>query len=317
MKEDIYNFSKQFSFLPKIENEERWGNYQKYVLAGVGGSHLQGDFFLSLFPSFPLFLHQNYGLPAFSLENTGVIIASYSGNTEETIDAYNTATAKGMPVIIISKGGKLLEIAKEKKLPYIELPQNNVQPRLGLGYSFKALLTALRFEEVDFVELAKKLEKRKEELEKEGEKLASHVKNNIPIIYASQKNSVLANIWKINFNETAKIPSFYNIFPEVNHNEMTGFDTITTTKQLSEKMSFLLLRDKEDDVRIQKRMDALKVVLQKRKFDIFEVEIAGESRREKLFSSLLMSAFTSYYTALFYNVNPDGVPMIEEFKKII
>jgi glucose/mannose-6-phosphate isomerase len=318
MKEDIYNFHKQLLFNPETQNEEKWGAYQNYLLAGMGGSHLQGDILLSLFDNASLSIYSDYGLPIIKKE-TGVVVASYSGNTEEAIDNFNNAVSNELSVVAISKGGKLLELAKERSLPYIELPQNDTQPRMGAGYTISALLKVMGMkEEKERVErAADKLEKRKDLLLEQGKKMSFLIEGKVPIIYSSEKNSVVAKIWKINFNEGSKIPSFYNTIPELNHNEMNGFDINSFTKELSEKMMFFLLCDKKDHPRNQKRISVLKSVLEKRNFLVLKVEMEGEERVEKIFSSIILSGWIAYYLAEVYNNDPSVVPMVEEFKKMI
>ncbi len=319
IKEDIDNFPDQFGFSPEIKNEEKWGSFKKYVLLGMGGSHLQGDVLKAVFPDFPLYLHRDYGLPEVDFSGTGIIAASYSGNTEEVLDSFNLAFEKNIPLSVITKGGRLLEMAKKRQVPYIELPQNGIQPRVALGYSFKALLKMIRVEgqEGETEMLADSLKERQIEIKEESKKISLEMREVVPVVYASSRNSVVASVWKINFNETSKIPAFYNLIPELNHNEMTGFDKTLATESLSEKMKFIFLVDKEDDSRNQKRMKALKKILEERGFGIIEIEIRGSSRMEKVFSSVLLSAWTSYYLAEVYNTDPNGVPMVEEFKRMI
>ncbi len=315
MKDDIYNFHKQLLFPFEIENKEKWGSYNSYLLAGMGGSHLQGEILLSIYKDAPLFIHSNYGIPKVG-NDTGVIVASYSGNTEEAIDSFKEAISSGLDIAVISKGGKLIELAKEHALPYIELPKGDTQPRMGVGYTFSALLKIMEAKK-EMGENADALEKRKEELMEKGKEISSLLKGKIPIVYSSERNGVLAKIWKINFNEGPKIPSFYNTIPELNHNEMTGFDVNPLTEKLSEKMMLLLLCDKEDHPRNQKRMDVLKDVLEKRNFLVKKIEIDGEKRAERIFSSVLLSAWTACYLSEMYNNDPNVVPMVEEFKKMI
>ncbi len=315
MKDDIYNFPKQLLFSPEIINKEKWGIYDNYLLTGMGGSHLQAEVLISIYKDLPLSIYSDYGLPNIK-ENTGVIIASYSGNTEEAIDNLNMAISLGLDVSVISKGGRLIELAKENSLPYIKIPDGDVQPRMGTGYAVKAVLKIMNKEE-EIEELVECLEKRKDLLMSHGEEIAVLLKGKVPIIYSSTRNLTVSKIWKINFNEGPKIPSFYNIVPELNHNEMTGFDTNPSTKELSEKMIFILLKDNEDDSRNQRRMDVLKDVLEKRNFPVFEINMEGEKREEKIFSSIILSAWTAYYLAEIYNNNPNVVPMVEEFKKSI
>ncbi len=315
MREDIYNFPKQLLFSPIIENKEKWKNFENYLLAGMGGSHLQGDIFLSIFKETQLTIHSDYKLPRVS-QNTGIITASYSGNTEEVVDVFKESVSSETFVSVIAKEGYLIEEAKRKNIPYIQLPQENIQPRVAIGYSFKALLEMMGIKK-DFEKVVKSLFSRMDDLEKEGEKIASLSEGKIPIIYSSNRNCALSKIWKINFNETAKIPSFYNTVPELNHNEMTGFDVSSLTKKISENMIFILLTDKEDNPRNQKRMSVLKKVLEKREFEVLELPVEGDQREEKVFSSIILSMWSSYYGASLYNNDPREVPMVEEFKKMI
>ncbi len=318
MKDDIYNFSQQFLFPAEIENKEKWGSYNNYLLTGMGGSHLQGEILLSIFNDIPLSVYSDYGLPNIK-KDTGVIVASYSGNTEEAIDNLNTALSLNIDVSVISKGGKLIEIAKEKSLPYIKLPDGDVQPRMGTGYAVKAVLEMMKKEKEkkEIEEVVECLEERKDLLLAQGKEITSLINGKVPIIYSSNRNLIASKVWKINFNEGPKIPSFYNTIPELNHNEMTGFDTNSFTKELSEKMVFFLLTDDEDDIRNQKRMKVLKIILEKNEFSVFEVKMEGIKRAEKIFSSIILSAWTAYFIAEIYNNDPNSVPMVEEFKKII
>ncbi len=320
MEKDIQNFSKQFEFSPEIKNKEKWGGFQDYFLSGMGGSHLQGNVFKAIYPDFPLFLHQNYGLPLFhNGEKTGFVIASYSGNTEEVIDVYNKALSEGLSVIVISKGGHLLADAKKKELPHIELPQDEIEPRIAIGYSYKALSKAVGVEKVEkeAENTVDDLMNEQPKLKQKAEELVSLLENKIPIVYATERNRILASMWKINFNETTKIPSFYNVIPELNHNEMTGFDVNSSTKELSEKMVFVLLKDSDDYSKNRKRTEALKKVLRERDLQIIEVEVEGKSRTEKVFKTILLSEWTSYLMAGFYGTNYKNSPMIENFKGMI
>ncbi|MFA5937162.1 MAG: SIS domain-containing protein, partial [Candidatus Paceibacterota bacterium] len=150
-----------------------------------------------------------------------------------------------------------------------------------------------------------------------GKTLAQKIKNYVPIVYASSRNLSLVYNWKIKLNETGKIPAFYNVLPELNHNEMTGFDVKDSTEELSNKFYFLILKDKEDNSKILKRIDVLEKLYKDRNLEVETIEIKGENIWEKIFSSLLLADWTAYYTALEYKQDPEQVPMVEEFKKLI
>jgi len=218
---------------------------------------------------------------------------------------------------VISAGWRLLEIAKHDKLPHIELPDTGIQPRMATGFSFLALLALMRKknELAEARTLAGALTPA--EYEEAGKALAERIRGKVPIIYASRRNRGLSYNWKIKFNETGKIPAFANVLPELNHNEMTGFDVGDSTRALSEKFHFIFLRDSADNEKIQKRMDVLGKLYRDRGLPVEEVAVAGDTPYLKIFSSLILADWTAFYTGEAYGVETDAVPMVEEFKKAI
>lgn len=319
MREAILNFNKQFEFEPVIENAKKL-QLNKFIVGGMGGSHLAADLLKIWRPELDLIIHSDYGLPAISdeeLKSRLYIASSYSGNTEEVIEGLTQALAKGMPVLIISVGGKIIETAKAKTLPYILLPNTKIQPRAATGYSFLALLKAMGEEEALKVaqQISKTLDPKK--LESQGKEIAEKLHGFVPIIYASAKNTAIAQNWKIKFNENGKIPAFYNVLPELNHNEMTGFDAQGKTRPLSEKFYFIFLEDKSDHPQIQKRMRVLQKLYSDRGLRVQTIDISNEDIFLKIFSSLILGDWASYYAALKYGIDPEPVPMVEEFKKLI
>ena len=244
MHEAIKNLPKQFLFKPEIKNQNKLSTYRWYIVIGMGGSHLAADLLKMVNPYLPLLIHKNYGLPKVPdeiLKNCLFIASSYSGNTEEVLDSYQQAKKKNIPLAAISIGGKLLKQAQIDGIPYIQLPDTGIQPRSSLGFTLKALLTLMKQNEllIEINNLSKTLFP--EKIEKNGRGLAKKIYGSVPIIYSSETNEPIAYNWKIKFNETGKIPSFHNVFPELNHNEMTGFDVKIKTKKLSEKLYFILL----------------------------------------------------------------------------
>jgi glucose/mannose-6-phosphate isomerase len=320
MYEIIKNFNKQFEYQPQIEVSLSLEGVKNFIAVGMGGSHLAADILNSCDPSFSILIHKNYGLPPLpeeTLKQSLIILNSYSGDTEEVIDSFYLALEKKLKMVSITYNGKLLELSKEHNIPFIKLPEPKVQPRLALGFHTKALLKILNKEKElrEISELVYLL--KPEELEEKGRELSQKIKNKIPIIYASEKNQAIAYIWKIKFNETSKIPAFYNVFPELNHNEMTSFDVKETTKNLSQNFVFLILFDEEDHPKIQKRMKILKNLYEERNLKVEILKLEGQNRFHKIFSSLILADWTSFYLAKEYGVEPEEVPMVEEFKKLM
>ncbi|TSC78975.1 MAG: glucose/mannose-6-phosphate isomerase [Parcubacteria group bacterium Gr01-1014_33] len=318
MSDAIKNFPKQFEFEPVIVKGEKLGRYEGFIVAGMGGSHWAADLLKIWNPASDITIHSDYGFPAYiKSERTSqmlFIASSYSGNTEETLDSLEHAREKGMAVAAITVGGKLLEIAKKDSLPYVQIPDTGIQPRSALGFSMIGLLALM-----GKTETIQKLHSLSDTLdagglEKEGKALADRLNGYIPLIYSSATNKAIAYNWKIKCNETGKIPAFCNVFPELNHNEMNGFDVTPATKTLSEKFYYILLKDAGDHPQVQKRMEVLDGLYRDRRIRGESIELKGAAIFEKIFSSLILADWASFYTAENYGLESEQVPMVEEFK---
>jgi glucose/mannose-6-phosphate isomerase len=320
MEQAIKDFNKQFEWKPVVQNAGALKRQKRVVLGGMGGSHLAAGLFQSLRPEVPFFIHRDYGLPVLlktDMEESLFIASSFSGNTEEAIDFAEKARAGRLPLAIIAKGGKLLEFAQKHALPHVVLPPTKIQPRSGLGIQILAL-AALIGDKKLLDELGACVQTlRPEEFEEKGKALAGALRGEVPVIYASAKNQALAYNWKIKLNETGKIPAFYNVFPELNHNEMTGFDAISTTEGLSRKFHFLFLADDAGHIQIQKRMQVTRKLYEERGLSVTEVALQGDSPLEKIFTSLLIADWTALHLSRIYGTEAEQVPMVEEFKRLI
>ena len=321
MLDKIRNFPKQFDFEPVIGNVGALKQAESFVVLGMGGSNLTASLIQTVDPFLDLICHRDYGLPALkdaTLRNNLIIASSYSGNTEEILDGFNAALVKGLDVAVIAKGGKLLDLAKQNSAPFVELPSTDVQPRISAGFQLMALLKLMGKEEE--LKKARLLSRtiNANELEKEGERLAGLLSGKIPVVYSSLKNLPLARNWKIKFNETAKIPAFFNVFPELNHNEMTGFDAASAAKALSEYFYFIFLEDdSEANPRVLRRMSVLRELYTQRGLPVEQIKIADNNTWEKIFNTVLIADFAAYFLAKHYDVDPEQVPMVEEFKRMI
>ncbi|MEO8637299.1 MAG: SIS domain-containing protein [Candidatus Taylorbacteria bacterium] len=320
MEEAIQKFAKQFTFEPEIVNAESLKLARKFLVCGLGGSHLAVGLLKMREPSMDIFIHRDYGLPGLldaDLKERFCIASSYSGNTEETLDFAEKAFEKGLQIAVIATGGKLIDFAKKHELPYIVIPSTGIQPRMALGYALKSLVKLMGREALndELTSLSRIL--KPESLRKSGEELALSFEGKVPVIYTSNSNKEIAYNWKIKFNETGKIPAFFNVFPELNHNEMTGFDVIPSTKELSSKFHFFFIEDASDHPNILKRMKICRELFEKRGLPVTMMVLAGSATFEKVFNSLTLADWTAYYTALHYGAEPEQVPMVEEFKKMM
>jgi len=159
------------------------------------------------------------------------------------------------------------------------------------------------------------------ELEAQGKEIAEWLKDKVPVIYSSTRFAPVAYNWKIKFNETGKIPAFYNTFPELNHNEMNGFDAKEESRHLSERFAFIFLKHDTDHPRVQVRMEVLEEQYKERGFPVKALLMSADDKEqhvfEDIFTSLLIADWTAVHTAEFYGLESEQVPMIEEFKKRI
>jgi len=297
------------------------GDFRNVVVCGIGGSALPVNVLNTIVKSsVPVSVHRDYGLPAEANGNSLVICISYSGNTEETISALEEATQRNLKTVCIATGGKVEEICKKTNTPLVKIP-SGIQPRSATGYIFSVLGKILSNSGIikdisaEILQAVDKLNSVNSSLEKDGKKLANKLVKKIPIVYASNNFKALARIWKIKFNENSKIPAFHNYFPELNHNEMVGY---TGLKKLGAKNLFvIILQDSTDHPRIIKRIKLTSNLIKKSGGKVEVLNIKDGSPTFKIFSSLLLGDWTSYYLALNKKIDPTPVDMVEEFKKLM
>lgn len=316
--EAIQQFSKQFEYEPVIENGGGFEpqKYGRFIFCGMGGSVLAPDLLRIVNPALDIIVHRDYGLPTLSdevLKNCLIVINSYSGNTEETLSAFNLGVKKNLPMAVITTGGELLKLAQEKGTPYIQMPNMGIEPRMALGLNLRALLKIIgdanRTEELSSLSV----ELSPSDYESAGQSLSGKIKNSIPLVYSSRSNGPIAYAWKVIMNETAKVPAFSNVFPELNHNEMVGFEL----PNLSRNFCFVFLKDNDGNQKITKRMEVTANLLEERQLAVSNIELSGKNIFHKIFSSIITAHWTAYYLSQLSGTHPDGVPMVEKFKELI
>lgn len=286
------------------------GEIRNIVVCGMGGSAIGGDLLKAYMnsSSVPVHVNRDYKVPGFVNDKTLVFAVSYSGNTEETLSSYYDAHQKKAKIVGISSGGKLAEECSR----LIKIPAG-MQPRAALGYLFfpmlgvihNANLAKVRNEDLnEMFDLLKKSEKPMAE----AEALAKKLKEKIPLIYSSEQLYPVAMRWKTQINENAKMAAFWNVFPEMNHNEIAAYQSMDS------KYAPVFIRDKNDNERVKKRMDICKGIMEKR-MPVNEVYTQGNSLLARMFSTIHLGDFLSYNLALWNRVDPNPVYIIEDMKK--
>ena len=331
MRNLILNFPKQAEEAVAIGNAAKikikTKNIEQIVVSGLGGSAIGGDLIRAYCAdkcSVPVIVNRHYYFPEFVGKNTLVIISSYSGNTEETTASYNDAVKRKAKIFCITSGGEVERMAKKHKHPYIKIP-GGFPPRAALGYSFFPTLIALS--KLGFIKDQKKEIKETlallnelsarysnhDSADNRALNLAKTVQGKLPLIYsAADKFDTVNTRWRGQITENAKTLAFGHLFPELNHNEIVGWEVL---KDLMKKMHVIILRDKEDYKRIQLRMDVTKGIIGGLADGITEVHSEGKSLLARMFSLLYLADWLSFYLAMLNGVDPSPVKKIDFLKE--
>ncbi len=319
MEEQVLHFTDQFAWKPECVRAERLPEKSSSIIVcGMGGSHLGARLLFRHDPTLPLTVHSDYGLPRESEERlrTALIVASsYSGETEETLDAARAAVEAGLAVAVVTTGGALAQYAEEHTLPLILIPKNTVEPRMAVGAFMLALARLMRRTDLEEHIRAVGVNLDVQKGKTGGEDIAKNLVGSIPLIYTSTLNAPLAYFWKIAFNETSKVPAFYNVFPEVCHNELSGFDNTASEHPLASRLHVLFLKDSDDHPRINKRMHLMQKLIAARNISTMDIKIMGTSGLEKALNGILLGVWTALALAKEYQAPDAATPLITEFKR--
>jgi glucose/mannose-6-phosphate isomerase len=289
------------------------GPFENIAILGMGGSAAPGEFLASYADlPIPLIICREYELPKIIKAKSLVFAISYSGNTEETVLTFREARRRGAKLVAIASGGKLEEIATREGVPFVKLP-SGIQPRAAIAYLFFPILSVLHNAKIlPFPEDAVKemiVALRNPNYLERAKALAEKLVDKIPLIYSSQRFKAVAYKWKINFNENSKMHAFYNVIPELNHNEMVGF------AKLSANYYVVFLQDEEDLPRVKERIKFTKNIVASKGVDTTLIEVTGNSHLSRMFSAVHLGNLVSYYLADLRGVDPEPVDIVEDFKK--
>jgi len=307
--------------------EVKPSSVKNIVLAGMGGSAIGGDLarsYLAEDLKIPFLICRNYTLPDFVGPDSLVIASSYSGNTEETIEVYQQAKDAGATLLAITTGGKLAEKADADGTPLIKIPPG-LPPRAALGYSFVPLLVSLWRMKLapdrcmDFFGgehiLKQGVEEYKVEVplsENLAKEIATKLHRKLPIIYSATDHfDAVAARFKGQLCENSKMLSFFNFFPEFNHNELVGWNKLY---DLQPHLAVVILRDEDDHHRIRRRMELVKGIVEDLQVPVYELESKGSCLLERIFSLIQLGDFISFYLAILNEVDPTPVRVIDYLK---
>jgi len=296
------------------------------LVCGMGGSGISGDFAQVVAGGVGVDVraHKDYGLPAWVGSIRPLILAvSYSGNTAETLSAVDAARVLGLDVAVISTGGELARIAAAEGYPALLVPAG-LQPRAALGYLVGAALvmvasaTSLSNPAAMLVETAQATA---DLLGTEGSgrgheqarAIAGALESRTAVIWGSAgPTEVAAQRWAKQLNENAKTPAYWSTMPELNHNELVGWDS--TRRELYGSAGIVLLRDEGERQEVSRRFDLTVELVRESAPIIGEVWTVGESVLARAATASVIGDLVSVYVAEAAGIDPVPVDVITELK---
>lgn len=315
-KKYIEGFTRQLGDALKIgqslDLDRPGSDIRNIVISGMGGSGIGANLVESLtfgrIP-IPITVCKNYNIPQFVSPHTLFIACSYSGNTEETVAALNKALLKRAQVLAVSSGGKLLDICKEYNLYYIQLPAGTASPRAMLAYNLLALLYVLYHTNLIGAAFIKETENAIEFLDRgekgiqsEAEIIAKKLKGKLPVIYCDSRLYAMALRFQQQLNENAKQMAHINTFPEMNHNELSGWKF---PEALMPILQPVFMYSDHDHERVEKRMEICRDIFEKKSNPIIDIIGEGASLLEQYFYLIHLTDWVSYYLSKENGVDPD------------
>ncbi len=309
----------------RVDPGDPIGDARALVIIGMGGSAIAGDLLAALAgPSspVPVLVSRSYTLPRYVDERVTVVVSSYSGNTEESLSAMEDAAARGARILCIASGGALAERARSEGLPLYELP-GGMQPRAALGYSLSTLLTLA--EQLGVLSIgAEAWEEAASILDEQGKKFAAaegnpaldvahQLRDRMPFVYGG--NGIMAPVvtrWCCQIEENAKVLAHGNVLPEMNHNEIVGWEA---PAELHDRVVVVALRDRMDHPRVVRRFNLTRSLVTEKAAGWIDLESRGASDLARMLSLIQYGDWTSLYLALIRGIDPTPVRLIDRLKQ--
>ena len=294
---------------------------RQVVIAGMGGSGIVGNLVASLLQDelkVPVLTVKSYQIPAFVGEHTLFVALSFSGNSEETIESLQKALKAGAHCTVITSGGKLEEVAQQNQLDIFKVPGESNSNRANIGYFSVSLLFLLHKKELissSFVNqlenLIQLLDQEENEIEAKAKKIGNGIKGYLPIIYSDSRLTPVAIRFQQQINENGKHLAHVNEFPEMNHNEIVGWEH---PEQVLEDSKVFFLKTDFDHPRVRERFKICRETFSQKATNVIELEAKGKSLLEQYFYLIHLTDWVSFFLALANDADPFPVKAIENLK---
>jgi glucose/mannose-6-phosphate isomerase len=291
----------------------------------MGGSGIAGDVLTAVAAPFmpvPVTVVKGYVPPDYVGTGSLVFAMSFSGDTEETLEAAAAAYESGASLVVVAGGGALERLAGEWDVPVVPVPAGIPQPRAALGAM--AIPPLVLLEQIGLFpgalqwvdQAVDQLRSRRDELVRPGsvaEQLARLIGRTIPLIHSAQDLGAAAALrWKAQINENAKCPAFFNVYPELCHNELAGWGQHgDATRQL---ITLVNLRHDAEHPQVSRRFDLVAEVLREVVAEVVEVRASGEGDLAQLFDLALIGDFVSLHLAGNEGIDPGPIPVLVDLK---
>jgi glucose/mannose-6-phosphate isomerase len=294
------------------------------IVAGMGGSAIGGRLAVAALgdrASRSISSARDYALPAWTSCDTTVLCASYSGNTEETLACFEAAGALGARRVALTTGGSLAEAARAEDVPVIPMPAG-LQPRAAVGYMTVGALEVAALcgaapsvrSEVDVA--AAHAEQLAAEWGPESpddspaKALARDLQGTVPLVAGAGLTGAVAYRWKCQFNENSKIHAFSHELPELDHNEVVGWESAAEHG----RFSAVFLQDSDLHPRVRQRVALTRDLIAPTAAGTHMVESRGLSALDRVVSLVLLGDLVSLYLAVLRGVDPTPVAVLERLK---
>lgn len=320
MKSLVQNFTNQLREAKKIADAaviSESSGIQNIVLTGLGGSGIGASIVSELVADYskvPVTIVKDYFLPAFVNQNTLVIASSYSGNTEETLSSLQDAMAKKAQIVVITSGGKVLELAKQNQFDFIEIPGGQ-PPRSCIGYSLVQLIKIFVTKGFADKKLLSDLEKgialldtESESIKKESQSIAGKLNGKLPIIYSLGSCEGTVVRFRQQINENSKMLCWHHTLPEMNHNELVGWT------ERNENLVVITFHTSFDYDRTKKRYQVCKPIFEKYSSGVIDISAKGESKLEQFLYLIHIGDWISCDIADLRGIDPVEVKVIDHLK---
>ena len=297
------------------------------VVAGMGGSAAAADLVAACAADrveVPIVVHRGYGLPSVAWDGALVVAVSYSGNTAEVLSAVETAQVRRLPLAIVTAGGALGTLAKQRNVPCALVP-DGIMPRMALGSLFFPLARLLRALDLDVVSsaeieealtvvdaLAGELGPERGSAHNEAKRLAATIGARWPAVYGGPVTGPVAYRWKTDFEENAKAFALAGALPEMNHNTIEAWRT-----SRARDLQLILLRDAHEAPEIQRRFEVLRQLVGASAGGVSECQAHGRGVLARLLSLTYLGQWTSVYLAMLRGVDPWTIPTLDAMKRLL